>query len=86
MHIELIDIRDDALVELRVSDELYARARVPLEHIPKAERAWLLKLARASQLGDERSTALLLEAVQGVLIIDEDASAMRKDRRGDSPA
>ena len=86
MHIEVIAIHDGDLVELRVSDELFTRARVPLEHIPKAERAWLSKLALASQSGHARYKALLLEAVAGVLIIDDDASAMRKARTGDSPA
>jgi hypothetical protein len=75
-----------ALVELRVSTDLYRGARVPLEHIPASERAWFAKLARAAQDGDARSAALLLEAVEGALIIDDDASAMKKSRGGDSPA
>jgi hypothetical protein len=75
-----------ALVELRVSTELFRGARVPLEHIPANERAWFAKLARAAEGGDARSAALLLEAVEGALIIDDDASAMKKSRGGDSPA
>ena len=89
MRIEVIEIRDGVLVELRITDDddgLFARARVPLEHIPKAEKQWLTKLAENAQRGDQRSSALLIEAVQGALIIDDDASAMRRSPSGDSPA
>ncbi len=85
MNIDVARFERGALVELRVSDALFSRARVPLESLPQAERAWLGKLAAAAQAGDARSTALLLEAVQGALILDDDATGLRKDRRGDAP-
>jgi hypothetical protein len=75
-----MELREGKLVELRLRNELFS-AHVPLEHISPSERAWFSKLAIA---GDERSIALLIEAVEGVLIVDDNASAMRK--RGESPA
>ena len=86
MKIERIVVENGELVELRVGDDgLFTNAHVPLESLAKSERQWLTKLALAAQSGDVRSRALLLEAVQGALIIDDDASAMKK-RKGDSPA
>jgi hypothetical protein len=86
MRIERIVFEQGELVEVRVGDDVFSGARVPLEALPKAERTWLARLAAKAQDGDEGAAALLLEAVQGSLILDEGGRALRKAGHGESPA
>ena len=85
MRIDRMRLEDGALVELFVSSDLFEGARVPLEALTQNERLWFSKLARAIEDGDERSRSLLLEAVQGAILVDPRAKGLQK-RGGDSPA
>jgi hypothetical protein len=46
MHISVIAFDGDELVELRVDDELWRGAFVPLDALPAAERRWVAVQAR----------------------------------------
>jgi hypothetical protein len=119
VHVSVLELRDGALINARVDDELWTNAHVPLAELPASERGWLAKVARraiAAIVGADQPTmcfesdgararvhvggvvhdvalepahadlAILLEAVRGALLIDEDARGLNKKAAGDSPA